>query len=72
MFLYCESDLVVDPTTYEEAKNDIDSNKCQKAMQSEIKSMYSNRVWTLVDLPKGIVPIGCNQIYKRKISPDER
>ena len=39
-------------------------------MKVEMDSMYSNQVWNLVDPPKGIVPIGCKWIYKRKIGPD--
>ena len=33
-------------------------------------SMYANQVWTLVDPPEGIVPIGCKLIFKRKIGAD--
>ncbi|MDM1575530.1 reverse transcriptase domain-containing protein, partial [Escherichia coli] len=32
--------------------------------------MHSNQVWTLVDPPEGIVPIGCKWIFKRKIGAD--
>ena len=39
-------------------------------MKSEINSMHSNQVWTLVDPSEGIVPIGCKWIYKRKIGAD--
>ena len=39
-------------------------------MQSEIESMFDNKVWSLVDLPKGIKPIGCKWVYKRKIGMD--
>ena len=39
-------------------------------MRSEIDSMHSNQVWTLVDPPEGIVPIGCKWIFKRKIGAD--
>ena len=60
-----------DPKTYNEAISDIDSEKCLEAMQSEIDSMHSNQVWTLVDPPEGIVPIGCKWIFKRKIGVDE-
>lgn len=30
-------------------------------------SIYSNQVWSLVDPPEEIVPIGCKWIYKRKL-----
>ena len=39
-------------------------------MKLEMESMYSNSVWELVDLPKGVKPIGCKCIYKRKIGAD--
>ena len=35
-------------------------------MITEMKSMYSNQVWTLVDILDGVKPIGCKWIYKRK------
>ena len=35
-------------------------------MKSKLESMYSNNVWTLVDLPQGVKPIGCKLVYKRK------
>jgi hypothetical protein len=57
-----ESDL----KTYEEAINDIDADHWLKAMDSELGSMYSNKVWELVVAPSGIKPIGCKWIYKRK------
>ncbi|KAI3472572.1 hypothetical protein Pfo_029356 [Paulownia fortunei] len=59
-----------DPRSYGEAMSDIDSKKWQEAMQSEMDSMYSNKVWTLVDPPQGIVPIGCKWVYKRKLGVD--
>ncbi|KAL0288394.1 UNVERIFIED_CONTAM: Copia protein [Sesamum radiatum] len=47
--------------------SDIDSNKCLEAMKSKMDSMGSNHVWTLVDPPKGIRPVGCKWVYKRKL-----
>ena len=35
-------------------------------MNIEMESMYSNQVWTLVDLVVGVKPIGYKWIYKRK------
>ena len=32
--------------------------------------MEINHVWTLVDIPEGIKPIGCKWIFKRKRSTD--
>ena len=59
-----------DPYTYKKAMEDVDSRHWQKAMQSEIESMFDNKVWSLVDLPKGIKPIGCKWVYKRKRGMD--
>ena len=35
-------------------------------MKTEMESMYSNKVWTLVDPAVGVKSIGCMWIYKRK------
>ena len=77
MFLGESSDLVPgehddDPRTYEEAVQDKDADLWQKAMESEIESMYSNQVWELVEPPKGIKPIGCKWIYKKKRGLDKK
>ena len=48
-----------DPTGYNEAIDDKDFSFLKEAMKSELESMYSNIVWTLMDLPQGIKPIGC-------------
>ena len=34
--------------------------------------MYSNSVWSLVEAPKGVKPIGCKWIYKRKRRLDRK
>ncbi|KAL0462623.1 UNVERIFIED_CONTAM: hypothetical protein Slati_0149900 [Sesamum latifolium] len=33
-------------------------------------SMSSNKVWTLVDPSKGVKPVGCKWVYKRKLVAD--
>ena len=35
-------------------------------MKSEMNFMYENQVWTLVDPPKEIKPIGCKWVFKKK------
>ena len=55
-----------EPTTYEEYLNSSESDRWLKAMKSEMDSMYTNQVWTLVDPPEGIKPIGCKWIFKKK------
>ncbi|KAL0367239.1 UNVERIFIED_CONTAM: Copia protein [Sesamum radiatum] len=47
--------------------SDIDSDKWLETMKSEMDSIGSNQVWTLVDLPKGARHVGCKWVYKRKL-----
>ena len=62
-FLLSDHDVVMliedEPTTYQEAVMRPDSEKCLEAMRSEMKSMYTNQVWTLIDPLEGVKPIGC-------------
>ena len=55
-----------DPTNYEEAMMSQDSAKWLKAMKSEIRSIYENKVWTLIDLPNDRRAIEIKWIFKRK------
>ena len=32
--------------------------------------MYANQVWTLVNPPEGVKPIGCKWVFKKKIDVD--
>ncbi|KAL0439620.1 UNVERIFIED_CONTAM: hypothetical protein Slati_2445000 [Sesamum latifolium] len=50
--------------------SDIDLDKWLEAMKSEMDSTGSNQVWTLVDPPKGVRPVGCKWVYKRKLGAD--
>ena len=59
-----------DLNIFDEVIFDIDFDKQLDAIKSKIDSMNSNQVWISVDPSKGIVPIGCKQIYKRKIDVD--
>ena len=51
-------------TNCEESLDSSESDKWLIAMKSEMDSMYTNQVWTLVDLPEGIKPIGCKWVFK--------
>ncbi|KAM1196497.1 hypothetical protein ACFX2J_022857 [Malus domestica] len=70
LHLLGDNDTKEDPRDYTEAMSDIDSKRWQKAMKSEMDSMYQNQVWTLVDPPEGIVPVGNKWVFKRKIGVD--
>ncbi|KAK8660986.1 hypothetical protein V6N13_051888 [Hibiscus sabdariffa] len=55
-----------EPKTYQEAVASPDSEKWLEAMRSEMDSMSENQVWTLVEPPEGIKPIGCKWVFKKK------
>ena len=59
-----------EPTNYEEAMVSPDSAKWLEAMRSEIRSMYENKVWTLIDLPNDRQDIEIKWIVKRKTDAD--
>ena len=59
-----------DPTTYSEAVMSSDSDKWLNTIKSEMDSMYSNQVWTLVDASEGVTPIDCKWVFKKKIGAD--
>ena len=59
-----------DPVNYKEALEDVVAQEWLKAMDREMESMYSNSVWSLIEAPKGVKPIGCKWIYKRKRRSD--
>ena len=59
-----------EPPTYMEAVMNKDSDRWLDAIKSKMNSMYVNQVWTLVDAPEGVHPIGCRWVYKKKIGVD--
>src|SRR5512141_2800782 len=59
-----------EPTNYEEAMMSPDSAKWLEAMESEMGSMYENKVWTLVDLPDDRQAIKNKWIFKKKTDAD--
>ncbi|KAL4368275.1 hypothetical protein GQ457_05G028000 [Hibiscus cannabinus] len=65
--------IIVDqdePKTYKEALSSSDSEKWLEAMRSEMDSMSENQVWTLVEPPEGVKPIGCKWVFKKKTDMD--
>ena len=55
-----------DPTTFEEAIKSPHSSKWLEAMEDEMRSMSSNKVWDLEEVPKGAKTVGCKWVYKTK------
>jgi len=58
--------LVDDPETYKEAMMSLNSSKWLEAMEDELRSMSSNKVWDLVESPDGVKPVGNKWVYKTK------
>ncbi|KAL0295503.1 UNVERIFIED_CONTAM: hypothetical protein Sangu_3196400, partial [Sesamum angustifolium] len=69
-FVGLTSQLDNDLRIYGEVMSDIDSNKWLKVMKSEMHSMGSNQVWTLIDPLKGVRLVGCKWVYKRNLGAD--
>ena len=59
-----------EPTNYEVAMMSPDSAKWLEAMKSEMRSIYENKVWTLVDLPDDRQAIENKWIFKKKTDAD--
>ena len=59
-----------EPTNYEEAMMSPDSAKSLEPMKSEMRSMYENKVWTLIDLANDRGDIEIKWIFKRKTDAD--
>ena len=58
--------FVDDPTTYEEALEDINVQEWKRVMDCEMTSMGSNSVWSLEEAPRRVKPIRSKLIYKKK------
>jgi hypothetical protein len=56
-----------DPSTFNQFITDNDSTKWLETMQLEMNLMHVSQVWTLMNPFKGIVPIRCKWVYKKKI-----
>jgi len=52
-----------DPVSYEEV---IKSKKWRDAMKKEIEAIEKNKTWELIELSKGVKPIGVKWLYKTK------
>ena len=56
-----------DPRNFEEAISSSESIHWKNAMDDELDSIKKNKVWELVELPKGRKPIGYKWIFKKKL-----
>ena len=55
-----------DPTSFEEAMKSANSSKWFAAIEDEMRSMNTNKVWDLEEIPKGAKTVGCKWVYKTK------
>jgi hypothetical protein len=55
-----------DPTSYKEVMKSENSLKWREAMEEELRSMSSNDVWDIVEIPDGAKRVGCKCVYKTK------
>ncbi|KAI3752560.1 hypothetical protein L2E82_24594 [Cichorium intybus] len=59
-----------EPANYKEGMAGPKAAKWKVAMDSEIKSMYDNQVWNLVDNVLGRKTVGCKWIFKKNTDMD--
>jgi len=59
-----ETQIEGDPTSFEEAMKIANSSKWFAAMEDKMKSMSTNKVWDLEEIPKGAKTVGCKWVYK--------
>ena len=57
---------VDDPNSFKEVMSSEYSHKWIEAMEEELKSMSTNKVWDLVEIPEGAKKVGCKWVYKTK------
>jgi hypothetical protein len=55
-----------DPTSFEEAMRSIHSSKWLEAMEDQMRSMSTIKVWDLEEIPKRDKTVGCKWINKTK------
>jgi hypothetical protein len=58
--------IETDPTSFKEAMKSRHSSKWLDAMKDEMKSMRTNDVWDLVEIPNGAKIVGYKLVYKNK------
>jgi hypothetical protein len=58
--------MEVDPTSFEEVMRSAHSSKWLEAMEGEMRSMSTNKVWDLEEIPKGAKIMSCKWVYKTK------
>uniref|UniRef100_T1JFF8 Integrase catalytic domain-containing protein n=1 Tax=Strigamia maritima TaxID=126957 RepID=T1JFF8_STRMM len=65
-----EKELLFTPRTYKEAIECKDSGKWKEAMEKEMRSLDTHKVWKLEDRAKNKKAIGCKWVYRIKLNLD--
>ena len=50
----------------------VDAHLWLGVVEAKLESIHSNKVWELVEIPKGIKSIRCEWVYKRKSGVNEK
>jgi hypothetical protein len=61
-----------DPTSFEEAMRSAHSSKWLEAMEDEMGSMSTNKVWASEEIPKGAKIVGCKWVHKTKCDSKQK
>ncbi|WVZ16658.1 hypothetical protein V8G54_009640 [Vigna mungo] len=62
----CDLSIDEDPVSFRQAMESNNSENWLNAMKVELKSTDNNKVWDLVELPKGSKRVGCKWVFKTK------
>jgi hypothetical protein len=66
VYICKEIQMEGDPTSFEEVMRTARSQKWLETMRDEMRSMSTNKVWNLEDIPKGAKTVGCKWVYETK------
>ena len=62
---------ILEPTTFQQAKKDDNSERWQQAMQQELNELQNQKTWELVQLPPNRKALKGRWVYKVKYPPDK-
>jgi FtsZ-interacting cell division protein YlmF len=65
-----DENLLLKPTSFEEAMSTLNKVKWEEAINFEFHSLMQNETWTLTDLPLRQKTVGCKWILKIKLKSD--
>jgi len=69
---YCLLNEDGEPSTFQEAVSGTNASLWMTAMQEKVEALHKNKIWSLVELPKGRKAIGCKWVYKIKCDSNDQ